>query len=200
MTSHFTAISSQITGSLQNATYLAGAGDSSPGDQAYNPVTDYLKNCYKKWDKKHRIDDFLPDYLGADRTPANDLIIKLVLMGVVAKAANPNTKFDWVLDLVGGQGVGKTTLLMKLAPPGTYTDQFLSFTDKDDFAAMRNALIVNDDEMTVSNRTSFEEIKKFITMKEFTYRPPYARSNETFKKKFFVPDNQRNSPLEGQVR
>lgn len=155
-------------------------------DQAYNPVTDYLKACYKKWDKKPRITDFLPDYLGADRTPANDLIIKLVLMGVVAKAANPNTKFDWVLDLVGGQGVGKTTLLMKLAPPGTYTDQFLSFTDKDDFAAMRNALIVNDDEMTVSNRTSFEEIKKFITMKEFTYRPPYARSNETFKKKFIL--------------
>lgn len=104
---------------------------------------------------------------------------------MVAKAANPDTKFDWVLDLVGGQGVGKTTLLMKLAPPGTYTDQFLSFTDKDDFAAMRNALIVNDDEMTVSNRTSFEEIKKFITMKEFTYRPPYARSNETFKKNSF---------------
>ena len=51
---------------------------------------------------------------------------------------------------------------------------------------MRNALIVNDDEMTVSNRTSFEEIKKFITMKEFTYRPPYARSNETFKKKFIL--------------
>lgn len=155
-------------------------------DQAYNPVTDYLKACYKKWDKKPRITDFLPDYLGADRTPANDLIIKLVLMGVVAKAANPDTKFDWVLDLVGGQGVGKTTLLMKLAPPGTYTDQFLSFTDKDDFAAMRNALIVNDDEMTVSNRTSFEEIKKFITMRKFTYRPPYARSSETFKKKFVL--------------
>lgn len=155
-------------------------------DQAYNPVIDYLKACSQKWDKKPRITDFLPDYLGADRSPANDLIIKLVLMGVVAKAANPSTKFDWVLDLVGGQGVGKTTLLMKLAPPGTYTDQFLSFTDKDDFAAMRNALIVNDDEMTVSNKTSFEEIKKFITMKEFTYRPPYARSSETFKKKFIL--------------
>ena len=155
-------------------------------DQVYNPVTDYLKSCYKKWDKKSRISDFLPDYLGADHSDANDLIIKLVLMGVVAKASNPDTKFDWVLDLVGGQGVGKTTLLMKLAPPGTYTDQFLSFTDKDDFAAMRNALIVNDDEMTVSNRTSFEEIKKFITMREFTYRPPYARSNETFKKKFIL--------------
>lgn len=155
-------------------------------DQAYNPVIDYFKSCYQNWDKKPRITDFLPDYLGADHTPANDLIIKLVLMGVVAKAANPGTKFDWVLDLVGGQGVGKTTLLMKLAPLGTYTDQFLSFTDKDDFAAMRNALIVNDDEMTVSNRTSFEEIKKFITMREFTYRPPYARASETFKKKFVL--------------
>lgn len=49
-----------------------------------------------------------------------------------------------------------------------------------------DTLIVNDDEMTVSNRTSFEEIKKFITMREFTYRPPYARASETFKKKFVL--------------
>lgn len=154
--------------------------------QAYNPITDYFDDCKANWDGKSRLYDFFPTFLGADHSPTNDLIVKLIFEGVVAKAYDPDVKFDWVLDLVGGQGVGKTTLLQKIAPLDAYTDQILSFTDKDDFAAMRNALLVNDDEMTVSNRTSFEEIKKFITMKEFTYRPPYAHTTETFKKKFVL--------------
>ena len=51
---------------------------------------------------------------------------------------------------------------------------------------MKNALIVNDDEMTASNAASFEEIKKFITMQQFEYRKAYARKSETFQKKFVL--------------
>ncbi|MDN6030365.1 MAG: virulence-associated E family protein, partial [Lactococcus plantarum] len=94
--------------------------------------------------------------------------------------------FDFVLDIVGGQGAGKTTLLQKLAPLGLYTDQFNTFTNKDDFEVMKNALIVNDDEMTASNNASFEEIKKFITMQVFEYRKSYARKSERFMKKFVM--------------
>ncbi|TAT07607.1 virulence protein E, partial [Lactiplantibacillus plantarum] len=73
----------------------------------------------------------------------------------VAKAHNPKTKFDFVLDLVGGQGAGKTTFLQKIAPLGYYTDQFSTFDNKDDYAVMRRALIINDDEMTATNNASF---------------------------------------------
>ena len=107
-------------------------------------------------------------------------------MGAVAKSYDPKTKFDFVLDIVGSQGVGKTTLLQKLAPLGLYTDQFNTFTNKDDFEVMKNALIVNDDEMTASNDASFEEIKKFITMQVFEYRKSYARKSERFMKKFVM--------------
>ena len=107
-------------------------------------------------------------------------------MGAVAKAYNPKVKFDFVLDLVGGQGVGKTSLLQKTAPLGLYTDQFNTFSNKDDFEVMKNALIVNDDEMTASNDASFEEIKKFITMQQFEYRKAYAHKSDIFLKKFVI--------------
>ncbi|MEB3364937.1 VapE family protein [Lactobacillus sp. R2/2] len=51
---------------------------------------------------------------------------------------------------------------------------------------MKNALIVNDDEMTASNEASFEEIKKFITMQDFEYRKPYGHKPLHFRKKFVI--------------
>lgn len=153
---------------------------------SYNPVIDYMNEAYAKYDGKRRLDDFFSIFLGADKNPTTILITRLWFMGAVAKAYDPNTKFDFVLDIVGGQGVGKTTLVQKLAPLGLYTDQFNSFTNKDDFEVMKNALIVNDDEMTASNAAKFEEIKKFITMQTFEYRKSYARKSERFKKKFVM--------------
>lgn len=153
---------------------------------SYNPVIDYMNEAYSKWDKKQRLDNLFVNYLGAVHDETTALITELWFMGAVAKAYNPKTKFDFVLDLVGGQGVGKTSLLQKLAPLGLYTDQFNTFSNKDDFEVMKNALIVNDDEMTASNSASFEEIKKFITMQSFEYRKAYARKSETFLKKFVL--------------
>ena len=153
---------------------------------SYNPVIDYMNEAYAKYDGKRRLDDFFSIFLGADKNPTTILITRLWFIGAVAKAYDPNTKFDFVLDIVGGQGVGKTTLVQKLAPLGLYTDQFNSFTNKDDFEVMKNALIVNDDEMTASNNAKFEEIKKFITMQTFEYRKSYARKSERFKKKFVM--------------
>lgn len=153
---------------------------------SYNPVIDYMNETYVKWDKKERLDKLFVDYLGAPHDETTSLITELWFMGAVSKAYNPKTKFDFVLDLVGGQGVGKTSLLQKLAPLGLYTDQFNTFSNKDDFEVMKNALIVNDDEMTASNSASFEEIKKFITMQSFEYRKPYAHKSETFLKKFVL--------------
>ncbi|MDN5989867.1 MAG: virulence-associated E family protein, partial [Lactobacillus sp.] len=153
---------------------------------SYNPVIDYMNEAYAKYDGKRRLDDLFPQFLGAEKSEANILITRLWFMGAVAKAYDPKTKFDFVLDIVGGQGAGKTTMLQKLAPLGLYTDQFNTFTNKDDFEVMKNALIVNDDEMTASNAASFEEIKKFITMQVFEYRKSYARKSERFMKKFVM--------------
>ncbi|MCX8723077.1 VapE domain-containing protein [Lactobacillus sp. B4005] len=153
---------------------------------SYNPLIDYMNDVYKKWDKKRRLDNFFVDYLGADKNETTTLITRVFFMGAVAKVYNADTKFDYVLDLVGGQGVGKTSILKNIAPLGLYTDQFNTFTKKDDFEVMKNALIVNDDEMTASNDASFEEIKKFITMQDFEYRKPYGHKPVHFKKKFVI--------------
>lgn len=153
---------------------------------AYNPVKEYFDSAEKEWDGDDRLHNVFSDYLGVEKTPATDLIADIWFRGAVAKAYNPMIKFDFVLDLVGGQGAGKTTFLQKIAPLGYYTDQFLSFTDKDDFAVMRRSLIVNDDELTATSNSSFEELKKFVTLQMFEYRKPYGHTAERFPKNFVM--------------
>ncbi|WP_288531971.1 VapE domain-containing protein [uncultured Secundilactobacillus sp.] len=151
----------------------------------FNPVLDYFEQCQANWDGKVRADDFLPDYLGVKRSAVTSLQTRLFFVGAVAKAYHPEMKFDYVLDLVGGQGAGKTTLLKKVSN-GWYTDQFTDFENKDNFQNMLRALIVNDDEMTATNNSSFEILKKFISSEVMEYRKPYGRSTIRRAKSFVL--------------
>lgn len=142
---------------------------------AYNPVQDYLCHAAEVWDKQERLKTFMNTFLGVAITPVNELIIKIWLVGACMKAFEPDAKFDYVLDLVGGQGAGKTTLLERLGA-GWYTDQFQNFTDKDYYSTMLRAWIVNDDEMAATANSTFEELKKFISARKLEFRPAYGHT------------------------
>lgn len=159
---------------------------------AFNPMLNYMNEAYNKWDKKRRLDDFFPIFLGVRKDETTTLITRLWFMGGVAKVYKPLTKIDFSLDLVGGQGVGKTTILQRIAPFDLYTDQFNSFSNKDDIGNLIGMFIVNDDEMTASSNVSFEEIKKFLTDKHFKYRPSYAKHTREFTKKFIFARTTNN--------
>ena len=83
-------------------------------------------------------------------------------------------------------------MLQNLAPMGLYTDQFNSVTDKDDLGNLIGMFIVNDDEMTATSKSSFEEIKRFLTDNNFKYRPPYAKHPKQFIKKFIFARTTNN--------
>lgn len=159
---------------------------------AFNPMVDYMNEAYNKWDKKRRLDDFFPKFLGVKKSEVSILITRLWFMGGVAKVYDPLTKIDQALDLIGSQGVGKTTLLQRVAPMGLYTDQINSVTDKDDLGNLIGMFIVNDDEMVATSKSSFEEIKKFLTDESFKYRPPYAKHPKQFIKKFIFARTTNN--------
>ncbi|ORI39283.1 virulence protein E [Leuconostoc mesenteroides subsp. cremoris] len=149
----------------------------------YNPATDYFDEAEREWDKKTRVNAFLPEFLGAPKNQVTTLITKLFLTGTVAKAYNPESKFDFVLDLVGDQGSGKTTLLKKLGGKW-YVDSIENFKDKDEYSKMLRALIVNDDEMKATNVSSAQSLKKFVTLTELEFRKPYERHSVRYKKHF----------------
>lgn len=161
-------------------------------ERSYNPVMEYMERVAKEWDGRKRIGKMFQHYLGAEDTELISKIAEMWLVGAVAKVYEPYTKFDYVLDLVGGQGVGKTSLLQKIGGPW-YTDAVTDFNNKDNFDIMLKSLIVNDDEMVASNRMSFAETKAFISKTSLRYRRPYMSKTEEFAKNFILArtTNQR---------
>ena len=154
-------------------------------ERSYNPVMEYMERAASNWDGRKRIDQMLQVYLGAEDIDLVSKIAEMWLVGAVAKVYEPYVKFDYVLDLVGGQGVGKTSLLQKLGG-AWYTDAVTDFANKDNYDIMLKALIVNDDEMVASNRMSFAETKAFISKTSLRFRKPYMKRTEEFAKNFVL--------------
>lgn len=181
---------------IMNITFTKDATDDGiqkvARDHSCNPMLDYMNEAYDEWDKHSRLQHVFHDFLGVEENETTDLITRLFFVGGVAKVYNPKTKFDFCLDLVGSQGTGKTVFLQRIAPLGYYTDQFTNFSDKDDIARMARNFIVNDDEMTATDKCSFEELKKFISLTEFSFRPPYNR-HDIWKDKGFIMARTTNN-------
>ena len=154
-------------------------------ERSYNPVMEYMERAASNWDGRKRIDQMLQVYLGAEDIDLVSKIAEMWLVGAVAKVYEPYAKFDYVLDLVGGQGVGKTSLLQKLGGKW-YTDSVTDFANKDNYDIMLKSLIVNDDEMVASNRMSFAETKAFISKNSLRFRKPYMKRTEEFAKNFVL--------------
>jgi hypothetical protein len=154
-------------------------------ERSYNPVMEYMERAAENWDGRKRINQMLQVYLGAEDIDLVSKIAEMWLVGAVAKVYEPYAKFDYVLDLVGGQGVGKTSLLQKLGGEW-YTDAVTDFANKDNYDIMLKALIVNDDEMVASNRMSFAETKAFISKTSLRFRKPYMKRTEEFAKNFVL--------------
>lgn len=154
-------------------------------ENKYNPVQEFMEECYQKWDKKVRARTLFPEYLGAKESDITERITKLFFVGAVSKVYRPYIKFDFVLDLVGGQGCGKTTFLEKMGQ-SWYTDSMKNFDEKDELVKMLRALIVNDDEMSISNKMPFADLKKFITQTVLSFRAPYGTKVEKYAKNFVI--------------
>lgn len=154
-------------------------------ERSYNPVMEYMERAASNWDGRKRINQMFQVYLGAEDIDLVSKIAEMWLVGAVAKVYEPYAKFDYVLDLVGGQGVGKTSLLQKLGGDW-YTDAVTDFANKDNYDIMLKALIVNDDEMVASNRMSFAETKAFISKTSLRFRKPYMKRTEEFAKNFVL--------------
>ena len=158
------------------------------GEYSYNPLKDFLEECeseYKELVNQRDPFDILKHYLNIKDDEYNRIIMDLFFRGAVAKVFDPTIKFDFVLDLTGRQGVGKTQFF-----EGLFTHKYFTtvetFTDKDDKARMVRNWCVFDDEMVASKKASFSELKKFITETKLEFRPPYASSDRRLPKSFII--------------
>lgn len=152
----------------------------------FNPLIDNF-NALPEWDGVERAGHLFTWFLGAADTPYTKAVERLFLAGAIARTYHPGTKFDYMPVLIGGQGIGKSTLVRKLALEDAYfTDDVTGIGSKEAAEIAQGKLIVEIPELSAIKGKDLEAVKAFISRVSDDYRPPYAKRTEQHPRRFVL--------------
>jgi predicted P-loop ATPase len=125
------------------------------------------------------VDVWPTTYLGAEPTPLNKAIGRIVLLAGVRRIRRPGSKFDTIMVLEGPQGGGKSTAIKMLAGPENFSDQELLTLDaKAQMEALEGVWILEIAELEGISRADTAKVKAFASRSDDNARPAYARFKE----------------------
>lgn len=158
---------------------------------SFNPVKKYVR-CLK-WDGVKRLDSFFIDYLGAEDTPLVRAMTRKTLCAGVARILNPGCKWDYVLTLVGGQGIGKSYTVKRLGKTWS-SDSLVSVIGKEGMEQIQGFWVIEIAELSALRKAEAEQVKHFITKTEDSFRPSYGKNTERYPRQciFFATTNNRD--------
>jgi len=146
-------------------------------EHSFHPIRQMLDALV--WDGVTRVDDWLIKYMGADDTPLNRAIGRILLVAAVRRVREPGVKFDTIVVLEGRQGTGKSTALRILAGPGNHSDnELLTLDTKAQMEAMEGVWIYELSEMSGLNKSEVERMKAFASRDVDRARMSYGRFSE----------------------
>lgn len=144
-----------------------------------NVVKDFIER--EQWDGVSRVDNLFIKYLGVEDTPYSRRITRKSLVACVARAYQPGIKYDQITVLVGAQGIGKSSILRKLAGGGDlFMDSFTMDARSNKMQeSVKGAWIIEIPELEGFYKQDMNVIKSFVSKQSDSYRPAYGR--ETIK-------------------
>jgi hypothetical protein len=146
-------------------------------EHTFHPIRQMLDAL--SWDGVSRVEGWLITCMGADDTPLNRAIGRILLIAAVRRVREPGVKFDTIVILEGRQGTGKSTALQILAGPGNHSDnELLGLDTKSQMEAMDGVWIYELSEMSGHNKTESAKTKAFASRQTDRARMSYGRFSE----------------------
>ncbi len=154
-------------------------------ENSFHPVDVYLNKVSSEVESM-RIDNLATRYFGTNE-PLYDVFIEKFLIGCVARVLDAGCKLDTALVLQGKQGVGKSTFFNVLAGKGFFSDSMGDGSDRDDLLIAHRCWIQEWGELDrIFGKKQVGEVKQFLSKTEDTFREPYARTSNTYQRRFVV--------------
>lgn len=144
-------------------------------DRSYHPIREYISNL-PEWDGVERVDTLLIDYLGAADNTYVRAVTRKTLCAAIRRVLDPGCKFDSMLVLNGPQGVGKSTLIARLA--GEWFSDSLNLSDtKDKTAAekLQGYWILEIGELAGLKKAEVETLRSFLSRQNDIYRASFGK-------------------------
>ena len=181
--------SDPCSGKLTSANKIDDALGLCAHRHSINDVKEYLDSL--EWDGTGRVDSLLIDYFGAADTQYVRAVTRKALTAAVARTMTPGVKYDWVLILVGPQGIGKSTLL-RLLGKKWYSDSLTSFEGKDASEMIQGTWINELGELSTLNHSETNIAKQFLSRTEDIYREPFGKRTKRYPRRcvFFGTSNE----------
>ncbi len=142
-------------------------------NNCFHPIRQKLESLV--WDGVPRIRHCLHHFLGSAEDDYTEEVFRHALLGAIRRVFIPGCKYEEVLALVGGQGIGKSTFLRFLAMNDEwFSDDIRRLDDEKVFQRLQGHWIVEICEMLATNNAkSVEESRSFFSRQKDTYRVPY---------------------------
>ena len=144
-------------------------------DRSYHPIREFIDNL-PEWDGIKRVDTLLVAYLGANDNEHVRAVTRKTLCAAIKRVLCPGCKFDSMLVLNGPQGVGKSTLIAKLA--GEWFSDSLNLGDtKDKTAAekLQGYWILEIGELAGLKKAEVETLRSFLSRQNDIYRAAFGK-------------------------
>ncbi len=168
---------------------LLDAADLAMSQRTFHPVREWLETL--EWDGIERLDTLLSDYLGAEDNDLTRAMTRKHFVAAVARVMRPGCKYDYILTLIGPQGIGKSTLV-KIMGGDWFDDSLTSIEGKEGMEQIRGKWLIEFGELTNYKKSTSEAYKAFISKQEDSYRPAYGRKVEVYPRQcvFFATTNE----------
>lgn len=159
---------------LTGISKIQDAFDTFMQKTAINTVRDYLDGLH--WDGETRLDKVFIDYLGAEDTEYTRKVARLLFCSGVARIYTPGQKYDYLVVLIGPQGIGKSTFA-RIMGVNWFSDSLKIIDMKDKTAAEKllGVWVVEISEMDGFGKVDSNTIKSFLSICEDRFRPAYGR-------------------------
>lgn len=174
-------------GDMHNKQMLEDSIETIADKRAFHPIIEKLSQL-PAWDGVKRAENIFIDYLGAEDSAYTRAVTMKTLQALVERVKRPGCKYDYMIILDGGQGIGKTTMFDRLSL-GYHTDT-LSLRDMDNlqkaYEQTQGAWIVEVSELAGAKKAEVEFIKAFVSRREDKCRKAYGRYVDISPRQFVL--------------